>query len=268
LIKIKSPWFFNMRTLIAARPNLRPVGLGNNETEIDTTILLHSYDADDTSSSDGNDADDTSTAPDDTKDGTRSVEANSDSDDELPAVGAIVAGALKRPRDVKSEDDPKEKPRPVKKTRPQMATSAPAAAASMKKPTNTKDKFAATVLAEEETAQCLLELKRQKVKGQTEVQLAKIRAEADLKIAKQNGDTDRKRRRRESKTELSRLKMEQQQYRMAQFQSHAGPSTFAGSAASSSHHTDSLSGFDNSGLPPLPGFGDQSYNYGDYRKFD
>ncbi|KAJ7812894.1 hypothetical protein B0H14DRAFT_3751882 [Mycena olivaceomarginata] len=253
LIKIESPWFFNMRTLIAARPNLRPVGLGNNETEIDTSILLRTNDADaddiDTSSNGANDADDTSTAPDDIKDGTRSVEPNSDSDDELPAAGAIVAGALKRPRNASSD-----------------ATAAP-----VKKPTKTKDRFAATVLAEEETAQRALGLKREKVKGQTEVQLAKIRAEADLKIAKQTGDTDRKRRKREARTDLTRLRMEQEhQYRMAQLQSRSGPSTFAGSAASSSHHVDrdSLSGFDDSGLPPLPGVGGQSYNYGDYYKAD
>jgi hypothetical protein len=62
--------------------------------------------------------------------------------------------------------------------------------------------------------------------------------------------------------------MEQEhQYRMAQLQSRAGPSTFAGSATSSSHHADSLSGFDDSGLP-LPGFGGQPYGYGDYKKFD
>lgn len=174
-----------MRTLIAARPNLRPVGLGNNETEIDTSILLRTNDADadaddiDTSSNGANDADDTSTAPDDIKDGTRSVEPNSDSDDELPAAGAIVAGALKRPR-AASSDGPKEKQRAVKKTRPQTATSVPATAAPVKKLAKTQDKFAATVLAEEETAQRALGLKREKVKGQTEVQLAKIQAEADL----------------------------------------------------------------------------------------
>ncbi|KAJ7346279.1 hypothetical protein DFH08DRAFT_961721 [Mycena albidolilacea] len=273
LIKSESPWFFNMRTLIVARPNLRPVGLGNNETEIDTSILLRTNDADadaddiDTSSNGVNDADDTSTALDDIKDGTRSVEPNSDSDDELPAAGAIVAGALKRPR-ATSSDGPKEKQRAVKKTRPQTATSVPATAAPVKKLAKTQDKFAAIVLAEEETTQRALGLKREKVKGQTEVQLAKIRAEADLKIAKQNGDTDRKRRKRESKTDLSRLRMEQEhQYRMAQLQSRAGPSTFAGSATSSSHHADSLSGFDDSGLP-LPGFGGQLYGYEDYKKFD
>ncbi|KAJ6448118.1 hypothetical protein C8R45DRAFT_948176 [Mycena sanguinolenta] len=158
LIKLESPWFFNMRTLIAARPNLHPVGLGNNETEIDTSILLHSSDADnnDTSSNGRNDNEDTSTAPDDTKDGTLSVE---DSDEQLPAVTAIVAGALKRPRDAKSNDDPKAKQGAAKKTRPQKATSAPVAVVPVKKPTNTKDKFAATVLAEEETTQHLLGLK-------------------------------------------------------------------------------------------------------------
>ncbi|KAJ6447428.1 hypothetical protein C8R45DRAFT_948532 [Mycena sanguinolenta] len=157
LIKLESPWFFNMRTLIAARPNLHPVGLGNNETEIDTSRLLHSSDADnnDTSSNGRNNNEDTSTAPDDTKDGTLSVE---DSDEQLPAVTAIVAGALKHPRDAKSNDDPKAK-QGAAKTRPQKATSAPVAVVPVKKPTNTKDKFAATVLAEEETTQHLLGLK-------------------------------------------------------------------------------------------------------------
>jgi hypothetical protein len=40
LIKETFPWFFEVRELISERPNLIPVGIGNNNTEIDMTTYL------------------------------------------------------------------------------------------------------------------------------------------------------------------------------------------------------------------------------------
>ena len=39
-VKKKCPWYFTLKGLISERPNAVPVGLGNNTTEYDTSILL------------------------------------------------------------------------------------------------------------------------------------------------------------------------------------------------------------------------------------
>jgi hypothetical protein len=50
-IKKDSPWFFHMRSLVGERPNLVHAGLGNNDSEVDMSILLGGdRDADDISS--------------------------------------------------------------------------------------------------------------------------------------------------------------------------------------------------------------------------
>lgn len=152
-IKADSPWFFNLRALIAARPNLQPVGLGNNETDFDVDLLLRSHDGDDMSS-----------APDDTQDlpiqlDDPTIDVSSDSDGELLTIPTL-ANSVKHKR----EDDPlppRTEPKPVKKkTKPQPATSTPATSVVVpKKSTTANDRFSATILAEEETAQKQLVLK-------------------------------------------------------------------------------------------------------------
>ena len=39
-ILAKWPWFFEMKVLIAQRPNAVPVGLGNSQTEVDLSAIL------------------------------------------------------------------------------------------------------------------------------------------------------------------------------------------------------------------------------------
>ncbi|KAJ6621016.1 hypothetical protein B0H10DRAFT_1945654 [Mycena sp. CBHHK59/15] len=58
LFKDTSPWFFHMRALIGEHPNLRPVGIGNNNSLVDTSLLL--LEGDDGTSS----PDDTTDLPD------------------------------------------------------------------------------------------------------------------------------------------------------------------------------------------------------------
>jgi hypothetical protein len=169
--------------LIAARPNLQPVGL-----EFDTSILLPTTDAE------------SSSAPDDTHDLTMDS-----SDDDLPLTPTLKSA--KRKRDAEAEEDAK--PVMKKKTKLQPSLSAPAgpvSAAPTKKPTNAKDWFAATVLAEEETAQWALSLKKEKNRSQKEVVLAKIKAEKDIQLAKAQGKQDQK----AAKVDLIRLRMEQE----------------------------------------------------------
>ncbi|KAJ7933455.1 hypothetical protein B0H13DRAFT_2306864 [Mycena leptocephala] len=150
-----------------------------------------------------------SSAPDDTHDLTMDS-----SDDDLPPIPTLESA--KRKRDAEAEEDAK--PVVKKKTKPQPSLSVPAgpaSAAPTKKPTNAKDRFAATVLAEEEMAQRALSLKKEKNRSQKEVALAKIKAEKDIQLAKAQGKRDQK----AAKADLIRLRMEQEhQIRLAQIQ--------------------------------------------------
>ncbi|KAF8174178.1 hypothetical protein K438DRAFT_2023231 [Mycena galopus ATCC 62051] len=233
-IKGESPWFFKMRALIASRPNLQPVGIGNNDSNYDVSILIPTYD----------DADTASSAPDDTQDLPIQLvdpksEPESDSDDEIPPKRKRVAS--KGPEDQK----------PTKKTKPQPATSAPAVPATTapaKKAVvmSARDRFSATVLAEEETAQAVLGLKKDKNSARKEVMIAKIKMEGEIRVAKERARAEEK----AGKRELARLKMEQDhQLRMAQLQG-SSSRTFPSGASSSSSHRSSPFYYD-SELPPI-----------------
>ncbi|KAJ7722964.1 hypothetical protein B0H16DRAFT_1895976 [Mycena metata] len=181
LIKKDSPWFFHMRSLVGERPNLVHAGLGNNDSEVDMGILLSSrdHDLDDSSSLAADDAADLRT---------RSPSAavsgvdpdGSDSDfAPAPTLASVkqkekVAGKRKQPSGVESSGSLDIKPA-LKKTKPMTGISQPAAKkVSTTKPATIKDKFVATALAEEETAQQLLKLKQSKHEARKEVQLEKL----------------------------------------------------------------------------------------------
>ncbi|KAJ7742914.1 hypothetical protein B0H14DRAFT_3515037 [Mycena olivaceomarginata] len=255
LIEEESPWFFNMRALIAARPNLQPVGLGNNDTGFETDLLLRLHSDDDVSSAlaDG----DTQDLPSQLSDLDYRQDINSDDSDEKLVAGPTLAGA-KRPREVEKVEKGKGKAGPeppVKKpkTGPQKGTSLPAASAPVVVPAkkmSTKDRFTATVLAEEETVQGQLKMKREKYSSQKEVALAKIEAEKEVQLEK----VWMKREEKAAKSERKHLQMDREyQLRLAQIQSQAGSSSmsFLGTGVGGSSHGDStFMGFD--GLPRFP----------------
>ncbi|KAJ7437480.1 hypothetical protein B0H11DRAFT_2255356 [Mycena galericulata] len=238
LIEDDSPWFFNVRTLIASRPNLQPVGLGNADTDIDTSILLRTQD-DDTSSI----FDDTPDLPDQLSSegpdpelsdvpiaSEAPLDISSDSDDDIPDVPTLAG--IKRPAPAAAPSV--ETKRRKKKTKPAPATSIPAAAAAVVPPKNksAKDRFSATIVAEEETHQRELVLKKERNDARKEVALKKIEMEGEVRLAKARSRQVEK----ERKLDLARLKMEQEhQFRMAQLQTHAGPSSmsFSGGGGSS-----------------------------------
>ncbi|KAJ6620627.1 hypothetical protein B0H10DRAFT_2215888 [Mycena sp. CBHHK59/15] len=209
LIKVDSPWFFHMRILIAARPNLQPVGLGNNDTQIDTSILIASHDGDDQSS-----------IPDDTDFPDHLSEPaidvlSSDSDDDILSLPTLTR-SVKR----KHADDPKSRESDAnparKKTKPQPPVSVPVAtpAVPTKKTTTTaKDRFAAAVQAEEETAQQLLRSKQAKTNAKKDVALARIQMESNARAAR----AEAKKADKVAKMDLARLKMQQEhEFRMVQ----------------------------------------------------
>ncbi|KAJ7731803.1 hypothetical protein DFH07DRAFT_781127 [Mycena maculata] len=245
VIKAEFPWFYHVRTLIASRPNLQPVGLGNNNTDFDVSLLIPTRD-DDTSSA----PDDTTSAPDDAPDDTPDPPEHpsepglsptvdivtSDSDNDLLDTPTLANATVpvKRKRGVSdSTEAPPPKPqqtRPKKKTKPQPAVSIPAPpAAAPAKKTTSKDRFSATILAEEETAQRQMDLRKEKNDARKEVALKKISMEGEIRLAK----AEAKREEKAKKLELARLRMEQEhQFRMAQLQNRAPEpstsSTFSG----------------------------------------
>ncbi|KAJ6461539.1 hypothetical protein DFH09DRAFT_1495152 [Mycena vulgaris] len=243
-----SPWHWRIRELIAARPNLQPVGLGNNDTEIDPSILIPSHDDEDNRSSA---PDDTTDLPDEFTDPVIDL-AGSDSDNSLLSIPTLAASVKrKREEDVKT---PAPETKPVKKTKPQPPTSVPAVpVVAVKKATSAKERFAATVLAEEETAQRALRLKRERNAGKKEVMLAKIQMETDME--------------------------QEHLFRMAQIRpqpSQAGPSSLPFDDGSISHRSSPYSLFDN--LPTLrnpsaddqDGLGQSTYTgfgFGDHQSF-
>lgn len=237
-----------MRTLIAARPNLQPVGLGNNDTEYDTSILLPEHGDDDNQSS-AVDVDEIADLPDQLSEPPVAV-ISSDSDEELLTIPTLAnAGSIKRKRRAADtstlDDDPKQV---RKKTKPQPPTSAPAPATAPVKKATAKDRFNATVIAEEETVQRTLHLKREKTMAKKDVALAKIQMETEVRVAREES----RRQEKAAKMELVRLKMEQEhQFRMAQMNARAGPSSRPFSGGASTHDSSAFF-YDGLPLPTLP----------------
>ncbi|KAJ7874284.1 hypothetical protein B0H13DRAFT_2551810 [Mycena leptocephala] len=83
LIKKDSPWFFHVRSLIASRPNLQPVGLGNNDSAFDVDLLLRTPFDDDLSSVPPEDTEDLPSQL--TGDVVDAVDISSDSDTQAQA---------------------------------------------------------------------------------------------------------------------------------------------------------------------------------------
>ncbi|KAJ7159348.1 hypothetical protein C8R43DRAFT_948277 [Mycena crocata] len=258
VIKADSPWFFNMRSLIAARPNLQPVGLGNAGSRYDLSLLMRNQDGDETSS-----------VPDDGQD---LLDEDSDSDDDLLTAPTLAESrSAKRKRvedDVKSTATQTARPA-AKKTKPQAAASVPATPAPPipKKAITSKDRFSATIVAEEETNQRQLELKKGKVNARQDLGIAKIQTEGKVRIALAS---EGRRKEKAAKMELMRLKMEQEhQFRMAQMQMQAGPSSmsFAGSGSSNNHSSTFSSFLDDPELPRLPSHDPHSADTNTYGGF-
>ncbi|KAJ6479692.1 hypothetical protein C8R45DRAFT_933492 [Mycena sanguinolenta] len=104
-------------------------------------------------------------------------------------------------------------------TKPAPAVSKPAPKKTpATKPATTKDKFAAAVTAEEETAQQALKVRQSKLSAQKEVEIQKLKVKGELKAKKED-----------AKLELTKLKMQQEhEYRMERLrmEGRAGPSTY------------------------------------------
>ncbi|KAF7336397.1 hypothetical protein MVEN_02188400 [Mycena venus] len=219
-IREESPWFWEMRSLIGERPNLRPVGIGNNSDDMDTSLLLPQGSTDD----DGLQSDDHVNSPDDTEDFPEHLESTAadtddytpgqDHDDDDDSEGDGRRGKRKRA----SSSEPTASVPAVKRTKPQKAisttvptTSARAKAAKGSRPSTAKDRFNAVA------------------KARKEIELAKIQADAKVQVESRNAKTQEKL----AKIVLAKMKLQQEhEFRMAQIQSsqHTGQNSMGSSS--------------------------------------
>jgi hypothetical protein len=188
---MKCPWYWQLKAIISERPNQVPAGIGNNASNYDVSLLLgsaHTSELGDTSSDgivglddmhvdDGDDDGDDDTGR--SKEIGDETDGNEGSEEE---VQIVTEGGAKRKVVVLEEAKPVVT---AKKTAPQKGKSTPATVsqtASKKSKTGATERMNAVSVKEEETTQKLLELKKTKVRAETEKQVAKVRAKADVKM--------------------------------------------------------------------------------------
>lgn len=194
-----------MKGLIAERPNLVPAGLGNNVSGVDVSVLLpnaaatdsepdstfypdnvYDYDMDAHMESTGGidpDSDAADAANTTTSESQLIPGIETDSDEEKldeEDVTPIVTGKKVKPP-TKHTDK--------KKTPAKPATSTPAKIKDerkpAKKPKNPAERFTEIALKEEETAQRMFEVKKQRNEGINEREIAKINAKLQARMHKE-----------------------------------------------------------------------------------
>ena len=201
-----------MKAIIDERPSAVPVGIGNNNSGYNTSILepsghmsdldwSDSLGLDATTDGDGNaegDGDDDGEGDGEGDDDGLGDSDGEGSDDEIGSTPAAKQGSStgKNLKTVLSSTSTKRKAAIIDasvtktpKTTARAGKSTPAMAAATtanprvsKKPKTGIEKINAIAAKEEETTQKVLDLKKLKVKGENEKELAKIKAKADLKM--------------------------------------------------------------------------------------
>jgi hypothetical protein len=187
-IKADCPWFFDMKGLIAERPNLIPVGLGNSSTEIDFSVLGDDGGAEDVEPAKVDAySSETATGMDDWMD-TELDNLGGDSSD-AGATPATPAIDITKPDPATTASDRKRKAEDEVKpdVKPNITSTTKAVSGSKK----TKlSEFASVAAAEEVTNQKRLDLAKAKLECSTKVKVeaehgrterARIKSEAKLK---------------------------------------------------------------------------------------
>jgi hypothetical protein len=165
MIKEGSPWFFEVRGLISERPNLVPVGIGNNNSTIDMAPYL---------TIDDDDIEDLGVdlEIDELGSGQATPKSVEGSGDDSGDDDEVVEG--KKP----SIGNKRKLPDANKKTKPMPGTSTPVASGKSEKVKKTAfDKFNEAAMAEEVTTQRALELKKARLQSTSNAKLAKIEAQ-------------------------------------------------------------------------------------------
>lgn len=200
-----------MKAIIDERPNAVPVGVGNNSSGYDVSIMVPSGNTSEFDWSDpglGLDTTDGDGEYDGNDDNGGDGEGNSDKDSDSNGEGADDEGGNSNIEDVMTEEQVPSKTLSLKiptvtkrkataveapetktlKTSARAGKSTPAAATATasqrasKKPKTGIEKINAITAKEEETTQKVLDLKKLKVKGENDKVLARIKVKAELKM--------------------------------------------------------------------------------------
>jgi hypothetical protein len=223
VIKDKFPWLWQMKELISERPNIVPVGLGNNDSTIDMSAYTTGYNSD-------HDIDYESSKPDGTEgeeDATYTDNEDADEDEDIESDHDVaVMIPTKRPA------------KPVeKKTGARPGKSNPARHESKK--SKVIDRFADVANAEEVTNQKHLELKKIRVQGETQASVAKIKAQAEIQIQKDKLKAQAR----------MQEKRQEHEFRMAQLNFQSSSAGYGRHHSQASSRAPSSFGYENSPTP-------------------
>lgn len=239
-----------MHSLIAERPNLVPVGLGNNLTPVGLSLLLPSNKPSDDPAVSGDDGEADEGGAGQTVDDLRDLEPSEavlDWDVEFTALGATTTSnteesdgigvgpdsdkedntlvAVPAKRKVKTEA--KTNLNNEKKTPARPGISAPAVRPEKKKAKSAVERFS-DIAQMEESAQKELDLKAMKVKGVSSVKIAKIEAQTRLQIEKEKTKAVLAAKKMDQAFQLQMLELQQWSAQFQHFSSQplAGPSNY------------------------------------------
>ncbi|KAF8056604.1 hypothetical protein FPV67DRAFT_1714403 [Lyophyllum atratum] len=239
-IKEICPWFFDMKDLIAERPNLVPTGIGHSGTEIEMSALA-TGDGEVEIIGEIDISDDNSPA---------------DDDDDLPHPSLLAAEALATPKlpppthatpikpevsDITVAGNAKRKLEEALggKTPARAGTSKPAVPGKPPAKKSKMEEFTAIAQAEEVSRQKELDLARTKVEAAARVKVESEKAILQAKLAmiesKKEERADKRRVKHEAKMEKMRLQHELQLARLRQQNiTDLGPSTSSHASATPS----------------------------------
>lgn len=197
MIKADCPFFFEMKKLVAQRPNRTPTGLGNSSTAIESGIVLGGGESGaEDGGSDGEPEVDAGSEHDHGK-GDENGNDGSDSDDGTPRAGRKQKV---QPKDSTPEPSTTAKSQSGKKTSAHPNMSAPAPAASAESRSSKAKKFKGALNLEELA-------KAKEVTKQQELELAKERL--TYSATKLKTKAEMKMQQQKHKFELRRLQLEQ-----------------------------------------------------------
>ncbi|KAJ7584580.1 hypothetical protein C8J56DRAFT_1054044 [Mycena floridula] len=206
-IESHSPWYWNMKALVGQRPNITPVGLGNNEADIDLTVL------DMKSSSHATSPIASSQPPDDDKEEIDEL-AGDVSGPEDPAIEETRQEWKRRKAERRAKEKEKAKVKEEMKKddsgkksgRGNNSADRPVKASGLlKKAQKASQRFADVSLKEEETLQMTLGVRKTKVETEAHNDLEKYRIKAELQ---------RKKEKRQAEYAQMKLKADQEKLKM------------------------------------------------------
>ncbi|KAJ7592469.1 hypothetical protein C8J56DRAFT_1044948 [Mycena floridula] len=222
VIKAACPWYFNMRILIAQRPNSIPVGIGSNEAAVDFGVL-GTMAQDNTSddelapvikNTDGATGT-TSTVEEDLLVDTAPVNQassdydpgsdSSDEDEVIEEEGKVVDRWGTKA--TKADGKKKEVQTPGKTGKTGLCGTAEKAILSSRKANSASVRFADMAVKEQETLARSFDLKKVKAEAQSATEIATVNAKAQVKINSENLKMQYRLRKMELEQELQLAKL-------------------------------------------------------------